>query len=54
VTHHPGAAVPDSGIYWCTVCKLPAKFKAGDKFPECKNICGRGNWQLVEKQEEPK
>ena len=54
MTHHPGATVPATGIYWCTVCKTPERFTEGQQFPECRNLCGRGHWQLVEKQgEEP-
>ena len=52
MTHRPGTTVPDTGIYWCTVCKSPELFDAGQQFPECKNMCGRGYWQLVEKSEE--
>jgi hypothetical protein len=43
--------VPATGIYWCTVCKLPRPFTAGQQFSECQNMCGRGLWELVEKQE---
>jgi hypothetical protein len=50
MTHRPGTTIPTTGIYWCTVCKLPDRFTAGDQFPECKNMCGRGSWQLVEEQ----
>jgi hypothetical protein len=32
---------------------LPEAFTAGQTFPECKNMCGRGLWQLVEEQEKP-
>jgi phosphoglycolate phosphatase len=52
MNQRPGAAVTTSGIYWCTVCKLPQTFTAGETFPECRNMCGRGMWQLVEKLEE--
>jgi hypothetical protein len=48
MTHHPGSTVPTTGIYWCTVCKLPDHFTAGQEFPTCKNMCGRGNWELVQ------
>jgi hypothetical protein len=51
MTYLPGANAPAEGIYWCTVCKLPERFKAGQQLPECKNMCGRGRWQLVEKPE---
>jgi hypothetical protein len=51
MTYNPGATVQETGIYWCTVCKLPEKFTEGQKFPDCRNMCGRGHWQLVEKQE---
>ena len=48
MNHHPGDTVPATGIYWCTVCKTPKQFTAGEKFPECPNMCGRGLWHLVE------
>jgi len=54
MNHRPGVTVPVTGIYWCTVCKLPEKFTAGQPFPECKNLCGRGLWQLVEEQPSPR
>jgi hypothetical protein len=47
VNYKPGAEVPAKGIYWCTVCKKPERFEQGKQFPECKNLCGRGYWQLV-------
>ena len=50
MNHRPGATVPVTGIYWCTVCKLPEAFTAGQPFPECKNMCGRGSWVLVRKE----
>lgn len=50
MNHRPGATVPVTGIYWCTVCKTPRQFTAGQPFPECGNMCGRGLWQLVEDQ----
>jgi hypothetical protein len=53
MNHRPGATVPVTGIYWCTVCKLPEAFTAGQPFPECRNLCGRGLWQLVEEQKDP-
>lgn len=52
MNYHPGTEVPVTGIYWCTVCKLPARFAAGERFPACGNMCGRGLWKLVEKQGE--
>ena len=52
MNHRPGATVPITGIYWCTVCKLPVAFTAGETFTECRNMCGRGLWQLVERQGE--
>jgi hypothetical protein len=54
MNHRPGAIVPVTGIYWCTVCKSPEGFTAGQPFPECKNMCGRGLWKLVEEQEIPR
>jgi hypothetical protein len=53
MTYRPGDAVTVTGIYWCTVCKLPAQFTAGDQFPGCKNMCGRGAWKLVQEADEP-
>lgn len=44
-----GTKAPQSGIYWCTVCKTPASFKEGEIFPQCRNMCGKGNWEFVEK-----
>ena len=52
MNHKPGTTVPKTGIYWCTVCKLPKSFSAGQPFPECQNMCGRGLWQIVEKTRE--
>ena len=52
MTYRSGAIVPATGIYWCTVCKLPAQFTAGDPFPECGNMCGRGTWKLVREANE--
>ena len=43
----PGEKAPQSGYYWCTVCKLPAHFEQGQEMPMCRNQCGRGNWELV-------
>lgn len=54
MNHRPETPVPATGIYWCTVCKTPAQFTAGQSFPECTNLCGRGLWTLVEGVEEPK
>jgi hypothetical protein len=53
VNHKSGAEVPETGVYWCTVCKKPARFEKGKLFPECKNLCGRGYWQLVKAGEKP-
>jgi hypothetical protein len=52
MNHRPGATVPATGVYWCSVCKLPAAFTKGEEFPECKNMCGRGLWQRVETRED--
>ncbi len=58
MNHKPGTAVPTTGIYWCSLCKLPAAFKEGETFPSCRNKCGRGLWEFVEakgeKTSEPK
>ncbi len=43
----PGTQAPHSGFYWCSVCKLPASFEAGQTLPRCKNKCGRGSWEFV-------
>ncbi len=43
----PGTQAPQTGVYWCSVCKLPARFEAGQTLPLCKNKCGRGHWELV-------
>ena len=42
MAHDPGSTAPQTGIYWCSVCKLPVQFKAGETLPVCKNLCGRG------------
>ncbi len=42
-----GEKAPKTGLYWCTVCKLPAAFQKGDTLPACKNKCGRGTWEYV-------
>lgn len=47
MANHPGTPAPQTGIYWCTVCKMPAEFKQGEQLPQCKNLCGRGNWEFV-------
>jgi hypothetical protein len=48
MTYTPGNEVPTTGIYWCSVCKLPAHFKEAQEFPACTNLCGRCHWELVE------
>ncbi len=48
MNQRPGAVVPSTGIYWCTVCKTPERFLEGQQFPECRNLCGRGLWEKVE------
>ncbi len=53
MNHKPGSEVPESGVYWCTVCKKPERFDRGQRFPECKNMCGRGYWQLVKTPGKP-
>jgi len=50
--HKPGTAAPATGIYQCTVCRIPARFTKGDPLPECPNFCGRGMWELVEEEEQ--
>jgi hypothetical protein len=44
----PGVAAPQTGIYWCSVCKRPGQFEAGQILPECRNKCGRGGWDFVQ------
>jgi hypothetical protein len=51
MTYKPGAKVPVSGVYWCSVCKRPASFTKDEEFPACKNKCGRGRWELVQPKE---
>ena len=51
MTCRVGDAVPNSGIYWCSVCKLPATFSKDQTLPPCKNKCGRGRWELVKAAE---
>ena len=53
MNHKAGTEVPETAVYWCTVCKRPARFEKGQQFPECKNLCGRGYWQLVKAGEKP-
>jgi hypothetical protein len=43
----PGDKADQGGIYWCSVCKTPVQFKAGESLPICKNKCGRGHWEFV-------
>ena len=48
-THYKiGTEVAESGIYWCTVCMTPERFKKGETFRDCRNLCGRCHWELVE------
>ncbi|HEY8057016.1 MAG TPA: hypothetical protein VIE13_14015 [Terriglobales bacterium] len=49
----PGVTAPQTGIYWCSVCKLPGQFEAGQTLPECRNKCGRGGWEFVQAQAAP-
>ena len=51
MNYKPGTEVQESGVYWCTVCKTPERFERGAQFPECRNMCGRGYWQLVKAAE---
>ncbi len=51
MNHKPGTKVESTGVYWCTVCKKPARFDSGALFPECSNMCGRAYWQLVKAAE---
>lgn len=52
MTHKPGTPAPATGIYWCSVCKLPASFSKDQTLPQCKNKCGRGRWELVKPAEQ--
>jgi hypothetical protein len=52
MTYKPGTKVPETAIYWCSVCKLPSKFQAGEEFPECSNMCGKCRWEPVGKVEQ--
>jgi hypothetical protein len=47
MSHKPGTPAPQSGIYWCSVCKTPVQFKQSEVLPACKNLCGRGSWEFV-------
>jgi len=51
MANKPGTTAPESGIYWCSVCKTPVQFKAGEELPMCKNLCGRGAWEFVKAAE---
>lgn len=51
MTYQPGTKAPERGIYWCSVCKLPARFEKDQELPECRNKCGRGRWELVKTEE---
>jgi hypothetical protein len=51
MSHKPGTPAPQSGVYWCSVCKTPVQFKQGDNLPTCKNLCGRGYWEFVKSME---
>jgi len=50
MNHKPGTTVPETGVYWCTVCRAPQRFQCGETFPGCKNLCGRGLWHKVEQK----
>jgi hypothetical protein len=54
MSQKPGTQAEQSGFYWCSVCKLPAKFEAGQTLPVCKNKCGRGAWEFVRPAEPAK
>ncbi len=47
MSHKPGTEAPQTGYYWCSVCKTPQMFNAGQTLPQCKNQCGRGTWEFV-------
>ncbi len=51
-THYKiGTEVPETGIYWCTVCMTPGRFEKGQTFHDCQNLCGKCHWELVETDE---
>jgi hypothetical protein len=52
MTYKPGTDAPATGIYWCSVCKAPQRFEEGAALPACPNMCGRGSWELIEKQKD--
>ncbi len=54
MAEQPGTPAPQSGIYWCSVCKTPVQFAKGEIMPTCKNLCGRGRWEFVRAAEEAK
>ncbi len=54
MAYKPGTQAPQTGMYWCSVCKLPVRFEAGQTLPMCKNKCGRGSWELVRAEGEQK
>ena len=54
MNYKPGTQAVAGGIYWCTVCKRPERFTKGQELPPCKNMCGRGYWELVRADEEKK
>ncbi len=49
----PGEAIPQTGVYWCSVCKFPVILQLGQTFPECRNKCGRGHWEFIRALEGP-
>jgi len=54
MTYKPGTQAVAGGIYWCTVCKRPERFTKGQELPPCKNMGGRGYWELVRADEDKK
>ena len=36
--------------HWCSVCKTPKRFTAGEILPECPNFCGLWPVELVEEE----
>ena len=47
----PGTPAETAGIYWCTVCKTPARYEKGAELPPCPNKCSKCHWQLVKADE---
>jgi len=51
MNHKPGTASPRHRHLLVQRLQNPAQFTEGETLPECPNMCGRGLWELVQKQE---